>query len=99
MIQDIEKVLFLAQKKSTNRIYVYKPILNMIYLENVNNNWNFDYDMIEDLQFTKYEALRNNIMIGSTPTREAHLTMMRQSMIVKLERLVFLLFLTQTTKE
>ena len=31
-------------------------ILKMIYMENVNNNWNFDYDMIEDLQFTKYEG-------------------------------------------
>ena len=35
---------------------MFSPILNMIYMENVNNNQNFDYDMIEDLQFTKYGA-------------------------------------------
>mgnify|MGYP001158328659 CR=1 FL=1 len=43
-------------KRNEQTEFFYKPLLQMIYLENVNNNWNFDYDVIEDLQFTKYEG-------------------------------------------
>jgi len=41
-------------KRNSDTEFIYKPLLKMIYLENVNNNWNFDYDAIEDLQFTTY---------------------------------------------
>ena len=43
-------------KRNQQTEFMFDLILNMIYMENVNNNWNFDYDMIEDLQFTKYEG-------------------------------------------
>jgi PKHD-type hydroxylase len=36
--------------------FFYTKLLQMIYLQNVNNGWNFDYDVIEDLQFTKYST-------------------------------------------
>jgi len=41
-------------KRNPDTEFIYKPLLKMIYMENVNNNWNFDYDAIEDLQFTTY---------------------------------------------
>lgn len=41
-------------KRGPNTEFIYKPLLQMIHLENVNNNWNFEYDAIEDLQFTTY---------------------------------------------
>jgi len=41
-------------KRNPDTEFIYKPLLKMIYLENANNNWNFDYDAIEDLQFTTY---------------------------------------------
>lgn len=41
-------------KRGPDTEFIYKPLLQTIYLENVNNSWNFDYDAIEDLQFTTY---------------------------------------------
>lgn len=34
--------------------FFYIKLLQMVYMQNVNNHWNFDYDVIEDMQFTKY---------------------------------------------
>ena len=41
-------------KRNPDTEFIYKPLLEMIHLENINNKWNFDYDAIEDLQFTTY---------------------------------------------
>ena len=41
-------------KRNADTEFIYKPLLKMIHLENINNGWNFDYDAIEDLQFTTY---------------------------------------------
>ena len=43
-------------KRNADTEFIYKPLLKMIHLENINNGWNFDYDAIEDLQFTTYGA-------------------------------------------
>ena len=43
-------------KRNAETEFFYKPLLQMIYLENINNGWNFEYDAFEDLQFTKYEG-------------------------------------------
>lgn len=47
-------VAWFKRKQETE--FIYKPVLNMIAGENKNNYWNYDYDAIEDLQFTKYEG-------------------------------------------
>ena len=41
-------------KRNSETEFIFKPLLNMVYMENVNNDWNFEYDAIEDLQFTTY---------------------------------------------
>ena len=42
-------------KRDDTTEFIYSKVLQLIYMENVNNNWNFDYDAIEDLQFTRYD--------------------------------------------
>ena len=34
--------------------FIYAPVLNMVKMINVTNRWNFEYDVIEDLQYTTY---------------------------------------------
>jgi PKHD-type hydroxylase len=43
-------------KRNRNTDFIYKRVLDMVAGENKNNAWNFDYDVIEDLQFTKYDG-------------------------------------------
>ena len=88
----IEKVLLLGFKRNQQTEFMFGPILSMIYMENVNNNWNFDYDMIEDLQFTKYEGSKKQHYDWHADQRSTPYTTGDKGMIVKLERLVFLLF-------
>jgi len=42
-------------KRDDTTEFIYSKVLQLIYMENVNNKWNFDYDAIEDLQFTRYD--------------------------------------------
>ena len=59
-------------------------------MENVNNNWNFDYDMIEDLQFTKYEGSKKQHY--DWHAKEAPYTTGDKGMIGKIRKISFLLF-------
>lgn len=43
-------------KRNADTDFIYKRVLDMVAGENKNNAWNFDYDVIEDLQFTKYDG-------------------------------------------
>ena len=42
-------------KRDDTTEFIYSKVLQLIYMENINNNWNFEYDAIEDLQFTRYD--------------------------------------------
>lgn len=42
-------------KRDDTTEFIYSKVLKLIYMENINNKWNFEYDAIEDLQFTRYD--------------------------------------------
>ena len=68
----------------------------MIHLENINNGWNFDYDAIEDLQFTTYGPEQHynwHADQRSVPYNDAD-----KYLTVRLERLVFLCYLIMSMK-
>jgi PKHD-type hydroxylase len=43
-------------KRKQETEFIFSRVLNMIAGENKNNHWNYDYDAVEDLQFTKYDG-------------------------------------------
>ena len=80
-------------KRNQQTEFMFGPILNMIYMENVNNNWNFDYDMIEDLQFTKYEGSKKQHYDWHADQRSTPYTTGDKGMVGKIRKISFSIIL------